>query len=69
VAISEECPISNYNLMAFSTLQTIGIYRIVDGKLEICLRKQSKERPTDFKTSKDDPQNVLVKFKREPAQK
>lgn len=47
----------------------LGIYRIVDGKLEICLRKQSQERPSDFKTSKDDPKNVLVKFKREPAQK
>ena len=47
----------------------IGIYRIVDGKLEICLRKESKERPTEFKTSKDDPKNVLVKFKREPAPK
>lgn len=47
----------------------VGIYRIVDGKLEICLRKNSKERPITFESTEDDRKTVFVKFHREPEQK
>ncbi len=48
----------------------LAIYRIKDGKLEICSRNSGKptEPPTEFKTG-DDRSLVLVKFEREKAKK
>jgi uncharacterized protein (TIGR03067 family) len=39
-----------------------GIYRLVDGKLEICFKKASKNPPTEFKSTAEN-KYVLVKFK------
>ncbi|MGE3821346.1 MAG: TIGR03067 domain-containing protein [Isosphaeraceae bacterium] len=43
----------------------LGIYRVREGKLEICMRRPDspKGRPTTFETG-DDESLVLVKFKR-----
>lgn len=48
----------------------LGIYRVTEGKLEVCMRKArgTPNRPTSFETG-DDKSLVLVKFKRQPEEK